>query len=308
MFEQLVSPTLSQIREAAWSGENSGLTSLAQPMTATISDKALIVRDYTQQQLNLLEQRCRLREGLSDQLGITLKAKYQTGVKALFIGPSGTGKTLASSWLSTKLGLPIYRVDLPSMISKYIGESEKNMAKLLAQAEREEVILLFDEADSLFSKRTDVKDSNDRYANTQTNYLLQRIETYEGIIVLTSNSKSRFDSAFTRRLDSIIQFTLPNPEERRLIWLNHLGTYHNLTKPDLNQLSVQCDFNGGHIRNVVLTAAVIAKQENKEVSMVHIVQSLISEYRKLGRQIPLEICQILDRETPNKADKVLVQL
>src|SRR5207302_11471594 len=146
-------------------------------------------------------------------------ARYRPGVRALFLGPSGTGKTLAAGWLATQLGLPLFRVDLASITSKYIGETEKNLSQLLARAEHAEVVLLFDEADSLFGKRTDVKDSNDRFANAQTNYLLQRIETFDGIALLTSNSRSRFDAAFSRRLDLIIEFPMPGPEERRAAWV-----------------------------------------------------------------------------------------
>ena len=156
---------------------------------------------------------------------------------ALFVGPSGTGKTLAAGWLATRLGMPLYRVDLAAVTSKYIGETEKNLAQLLARAEQAEVVLLFDEADSLFGKRTDVKDSNDRFANAQTNYLLQRIETFDGIALLTSNSRARFDAAFTRRLDAILDFPLPGPEERRALWRSHLGDGHRLPPAELNQLA-----------------------------------------------------------------------
>ena len=280
---------IDDIREAAWLRESKGLNSMAQPVKANMTDNTLVVRPQTRHQLSLLEQRCRLRERLADNLGITLQARYQMGVKALFTGPSGTGKTLAASWLAFRLGITIYRVDLASITSKYIGETEKNLSQLLGQAEQEDILLLFDEADSLFGKRTDVKDSNDRFANAQTNYLLQRIETYSGVVLLTSNSRARFDAAFTRRLDMMIDFPLPNPEERREIWLNHLGSFHTLTKGNINQLAVQCDLSGGHIRNVVLTAAVIAKHESRKISIEDMVLALMDEYHKLGKQISQEL-------------------
>lgn len=280
---------IDDIREAAWLRESKGFTSLAQPVKSKINDKALIVRLQTRQQLDLLEHRCRLRERLGDGLGITLQSRYQMGVKALFTGPSGTGKTLAASWLATRLGLPLYRVDLASITSKYIGETEKNLSNLLGQAEQDDVMLLFDEADSLFGKRTDVKDANDRFANAQTNYLLQRIETYGGVVILTSNSRTRFDAAFTRRLDMMIDFSLPGPEERRGIWLSHLGSFHTLSKGNLNQLAAQCDLSGGHIRNVVLTAAVIAKNGGRFITMDDVVFALMDEYHKLGKQLPQEL-------------------
>jgi len=287
---------VDEIREAAWLRENKGLSFLAQPVKSKVADKALVVRGQTLNQLELLEQRCRTREQLAENLGITLQARYQMGVKALFTGPSGTGKTLAAGWLSTRLGMPLYRVDLASVTSKYIGETEKNLSKLLGQAEQEDVVLLFDEADSLFGKRTDVKDANDRFANAQTNYLLQRIESYTGVVVLTSNSKARFDAAFTRRLDMMIVFPLPSPEERRVIWLNHLGSFHTITKGNINQLAVQCDLCGGHIRNVVLTAAVIAKSQKSSISFETIILALSDEYRKLGKQLAPELRNLMDKE------------
>lgn len=280
---------MDEIRQAAWLSESSGLSALAQPMNAVVKDDALIVRPFTRQQLELLKKRCHIRERLGENLGVTIKARYQMGVKTLFLGPSGTGKTLAASWLANRLGIPLYRVDLAAITSKYIGETEKNLAKLLGQAEQEEVVLLFDEADSVFGKRTEIKDSNDRYANAQTNYLLQRIETFSGVVILTSNSKARFDSAFTRRLDMIIDFPMPSPEERRAIWLSHLGSFHELTKANINQLAVQCNLAGGHIRNVVLAAAVIAKSEKRKIRFKDVILALSDEYRKLGKQMVSEL-------------------
>jgi SpoVK/Ycf46/Vps4 family AAA+-type ATPase len=284
---------MEDIREAAWLRENRGLGAMAQPVKARVTDKTIVVRPRTQRQLDLLAQRCRLREQLVDDLGITLRARYEMGVKALFTGPSGTGKTLAASWLANRLSAPLYRVDLASITSKYIGETEKNLARLLGQSEQEDVVLLFDEADSLFGKRTDVKDANDRFANSQTNYLLQRIETYSGVVLLTSNSKTRFDAAFTRRLDMIIDFPLPTPKERRAIWLNHLGSFHTLSKGNINQLAMQCELSGGHIRNVVLTAAVMAKSRKEKISFETVVQALADEYRKLGKQLTPELKRAL---------------
>jgi SpoVK/Ycf46/Vps4 family AAA+-type ATPase len=219
-------------------------------------------------------------------LGPSARTRYKPGVRALFVGASGTGKTLAAGWLATRLGLPLYRIDVASVTSKYIGETEKNLSQLFARAEHAEVVLLFDEADSLFGKRTDVKESNDRFANAQTNYLLQRIESFEGIAVLTSNSRSRFDGAFTRRLDAILEFPQPTPEERRALWAGHLGERHALTPAELNRLAAACDLAGGHIRNAVLDAAARARHQQRRIEYRDIVEGIGAEFRKLGKQAP----------------------
>lgn len=280
-------PTREDIAAASWVTEGASLDALAQPLADVISDEALVMMPTLRNEMETLLLRCRARDTLSRDLGASATARYKPGVRALFVGPSGTGKTLAAGWLATKLSLPLYRVDLASVTSKYIGETEKNLAQLLARAEQAEVVLLFDEADSLFGKRTDVKDANDRFANAQTNYLLQRIEYFDGITLLTSNSRSRFDSAFSRRLDMIIDFPAPGPEERRLLWQSHLGTNHHLAQRDLNQLAATADISGGHIRNVVLTAAVFAQNEGRPIRYDDIIQALTGEYRKQGRQMPL---------------------
>jgi hypothetical protein len=282
-------PTRDDVVAASWSGEGGGLDALAQPLRDPISDTALVVPVALRRELDVLVSRCRLREGLATGLGASAIARYQPGVRALFVGPSGTGKTLAAGWLATRLGLPLYRVDLASVTSKYIGETEKNLAQLLARAEQAEVVLLFDEADSLFGKRTDVKDANDRFANSQTNYLLQRIESFDGITILTSNSRTRLDPAFTRRLDMIVDFPLPGPEERRELWRSHLGTGHRLTLGDLNQLAAAADLTGGHIRNAVFAAAAISIAHEHAIEYGDVVQGLASEYKKLGRQLPAEL-------------------
>jgi hypothetical protein len=279
-------PAREHFRTAAWVSEGVGLGGLAEPIHDDIPDDAMVTTAQLQRDLDLLLLRCKHREALGGDLGSAIKSRRRQGVRAMFVGPSGTGKTLAASWLATKLGLPLYRVDLASVTSKYIGETEKNLAQLLARAEHEELILLFDEADSMFGKRTDVKEANDRFANAQTNFLLQRIESFDGIVVLTSNSKTRLDPAFTRRLDTIIDFPLPGPEERRALWLAHLGDSHSLDPAAINRLAASVDLVGGHIRNAVLSAAVLARRDRRQVSFEDVVTGLLVEYRKLGRSVP----------------------
>src|SRR5262249_40443285 len=148
---------------------------------------------------------------------------------AMFSGPSGTGKTLAARVLASQLQMDLYRVDLAAVVNKYIGETERNLNEVLSRAEELDVILLLDEGDALMTRRTDVSNANDRYANLETNYLLQRLEVYEGIIIITTNAAQRIDSAFMRRLDVVVDFGKPDVEERRRLWLKHL--------PPQNQIS-----------------------------------------------------------------------
>lgn len=280
--------TALDVLEAARGGEGLGLDALAQLVAAPVPDEALVLSEAVRADLELLLLRCRGRDQLVEGLGQAAQARFHPGVKALLVGASGTGKTLAAGWLAGRLGLPLYRVDLASITSKYIGETEKNLSDLLARAEQAEVMLLFDEADALFGKRTEVREANDRFANAQTNYLLQRIETYDGIVVLTSNSRERFDAAFSRRLDAIVEFVLPGPRERHGLWRAHLGEGHGLSEQELNRLAGVVDLAGGAIRNVVLAAAVLARDAGRPISMAEVRRGLETEYRKLGLPLPLE--------------------
>lgn len=251
-------------------------------------------------ELGLLLTRCLARGDASAPLGPLLRGRLSHGVKALFIGASGTGKTLAAQWLADRLARPLVRVDLAAVVSKYIGETEKNLSQLLSRAEHLDAVLLFDEADSLFGARTDVKQANDRYANMQTNYLLQRLETFHGVAVLTSNSKARFDDAFLRRLDTVIEFPLPDVAERRALWSLHLGESPQLDPSVLNNVAALADLPGGHIRNAVLTAALLARQRRHEalgdadetppptsdLQAHDLREALALEYHKLGQRPP----------------------
>ncbi len=282
---------------AARTLEGAGLSGLAELVDDDIPDEALVVTPTTARDLAALLARCKGRDRLAPGLGASARARYRFGVRALLVGPSGTGKTLAAGWLATKLGLPLYRVDLAAVTSKYIGETEKNLAQILAHAEHSEVILLFDEADSLFAKRTDVRDANDRFANAQTNYLLQRIESFDGITLLTSNSRARFDEAFTRRLDVILEFSHPTPAERRKLWLSHVG--EGLDERAANHLASSLDLAGGHVRNIVLAAAVVARGERRPLRMSDILTGVEAECRKLGKVVPPELRRDLrDRNEP----------
>jgi len=275
-----------------------GLSAWAQVSQERVPADAWVGSSELHRELGLLLTRCIVRADAATQLGPLLNGRLSPGVKALFIGASGTGKTLAAQWLADRLARPLVRVDLASVVSKYIGETEKNLSQLLARAEHLDAVLLFDEADSLFGARTDVKQANDRYANMQTNYLLQRLETFHGVAVLTSNSKARFDDAFLRRLDSVIEFPLPDVAERRTLWSLHLGEVPGLDPVLLNQIAALVDLPGGHIRNAVLTAALLARQRHetlneaidcdapRRIAAIDLRESLALEYRKLGQRVP----------------------
>ncbi|MFP2913635.1 ATP-binding protein, partial [Pyxidicoccus sp. 3LFB2] len=214
------------VREAARSLNRQALDTLAVRLTTPGDWGQLSVSTETMRDLRLLETRCRNRERMGEAVGGSLARQLTPGVRALFQGPSGTGKTLAARLVAAALGLDVYRVELSSVVNKYIGETEKNLARIFSLAEELDVVLLFDEGDSLFARRTGVGSSTDRYANLETNYLLQRIESYEGILLVTTNAADAIDTAFQRRMDVVVDFRAPDPSERWTLWQLHLPAAH----------------------------------------------------------------------------------
>ncbi len=208
-------------------------------------------------------------------------------MRALFRGPSGTGKTLAARVLASVLQKDLYRVDLSSIVNKYIGETEKNLNRLLSRAEELDVILLFDEGDALLTERTGVSSANDRYANLETNYLLQRLESFEGILVVTTNAGERIDPAFERRMDVVVEFQPAQPAERWDLWQLHLPASHAVDPDFLNELATRCALGGGQIRNAVLHAALIAVHTGTRIDTAGLEVAVRREYRKSGAVCPL---------------------
>jgi SpoVK/Ycf46/Vps4 family AAA+-type ATPase len=238
--------------------------------------------------LGELDARCRHRERLLDRLGRRFGASANRGVRALFTGTSGTGKTLAARILGAALDLDVYRVDLAAVINKYIGETEKNLHRILSRAEALDVVLLLDEGDALLGSRTEVRSANDRYANLETNYLLQRLETYQGIVVVTTNLGDNIDSAFQRRMDVVVPFFAPKPEERWHILDRHLPPGHEVSGALLSRVASLCQLTGGQLRNAALHAALLALQDDgRPVGTRHLEEAVRSEYRKAGAAYPL---------------------
>jgi SpoVK/Ycf46/Vps4 family AAA+-type ATPase len=205
------------------------------------------------------------------------------GVVALFAGPSGTGKTLAAEVVAGELGLDLYKVDLSAVVSKYIGETEKNLERIFSAAAAGDLVLFFDEADALFGKRSEVSDAHDRYANIEVAYLLQRLETYDGMVVLATNLQRNIDPAFLRRISVAVDFVPPEEPQRRAIWAHVFPSTAPLADLDLDFLARQFKVTGGVINNAALGAAFLAASEAAPISMRHVVLSLEREFQKLGR-------------------------
>jgi hypothetical protein len=206
------------------------------------------------------------------------------GLKVLFAGESGTGKTMAAQVLAHDLGLDLYRIDLATIVSKYIGETEKNLDRIFDAAEGSNAILFFDEADALFGKRSEVRDSHDRYANIEVAYLLQKMDGYVGAVILATNFRQNMDDAFLRRLDIVVDFPFPEPEDRERIWRLVLPEAAPIEDDvDVTFLATQFKLSGGGIRNCSLAAAFMAAEEGCAIGMIHLVRSVALEYGKLGR-------------------------
>ena len=235
-----------------------------------------------EQQKNILREiivHVKNRNTVYNRWGFATKGLRGLGISALFAGESGTGKTMASEVLANTLNLDLYKIDLSKVVNKYIGETEKNLKKIFDAAENGGAILLFDEADALFGKRSDVKDSHDRYSNIEISYLLQRMEAYRGLAILTTNMKSALDKAFLRRIRFIIQFPFPDATQRAQIWNNIFPGAMPVEKLDMDKLS-RLTIAGGNIRNIAMNAAFQAANDQVPVKMEHILKATKMEYAK----------------------------
>lgn len=238
-------------------------------------------------QMELLKKLCAMissREEVMEQWGFGDKFSYGNGISVLFYGAPGTGKTMAAQVLAGELGMPLYRVDLSQLISKYIGETQKNIGRVFDEADKCDCILLFDEADAIFTKRSDVSDAQDRYSNAETAYLLQRIEQYGGVSILATNLLQNFDDAFRRRISYMVHFPMPDTDLRTELWE---GIFPENTpvspEVDCRMLAQAFELSGASIKNAAMHAALLAKAEDTSVGMRHILDGIRNEYGKQGK-------------------------
>jgi Winged helix domain, variant/ATPase family associated with various cellular activities (AAA) len=274
----------ADVQAGARAQNAAGLERLAHRIVPEAGWSALILPVEVEAQLHELAARARQRERVLDDWGIGGRTARGRGISALFAGESGTGKTLAAEVITRELGLDLYVIDLSTVVDKYIGETEKNLDRIFAEADRVNGVLLFDEADALFGKRSEVRDARDRYANVEVAYLLQRMERFDGLAVLTTNLRANLDPAFSRRLDVILDFPMPEEEHRLVLWRMHLPP--SLPQaPDLDLAFMARRFRlaGGDIRNICLTAAYLAAEADRPVCMADLIHGTEREYRKLGR-------------------------
>jgi hypothetical protein len=260
------------------------LEDLAQRIEPAATWDELVLPELQKRTLREMAAHVRQRATVYDTWGFSSKGARGLGISALFAGMSGTGKTMAAEVLARELRLDLYRIDLSSVVSKYIGETEKNLRRVFDAAETGGAILLFDEADALFGKRSEVKDSHDRYANIEVSYLLQRMEAYRGLAILTTNLKEALDTAFLRRIRFVVQFPFPDAAQRTEIWRRifpEATPREGLDVETLGRLNVA----GGNIRNIALNAAFLAADAGEGVQMKHLLAAAQSEYTKLEKSL-----------------------
>ncbi len=259
------------------------LAKLAQVIHPRYSWDDLVLPKGPKTQLNEICLHMQHRHRVLQTWGFDRKLSLGKGINALFAGPPGTGKTMAAEVIARSLQLDLYRIDLSQVVSKYIGETEKNLSQIFTAAASSNAILLFDEADALFGKRTEVKDSHDRYANLEVSYLLQQMEAYEGLAILTTNLKANLDEAFVRRLRFIVDFPLPSIDERRNLWQRVWPKETPLDSAINWEVITDFELTGGNIRNIALSAAFLAANSTGQVKFEHIKQSIRREYQKMGK-------------------------
>ncbi|MFK0227662.1 AAA family ATPase [Streptomyces sp. NPDC090303] len=274
------------LRTAVRAQNGAGLDRLARRVEPAVGWDDLVLPPTTHRRLRELALRARHREQVLGQWGMRPGGGRGRGVVALFAGGSGTGKTMSAEVVAADLGMDLYVVDLSTVVDKYIGETEKNLERIFTGASAVNAVLLFDEADAIFGKRSEVKDAHDRHANIESAYLLQRMESFDGIAVLTTNLRANLDEAFTRRLDVVADFPVPDAEHRLALWERCLGTRLPRSEDlDLAFCADRFELAGGSIRACAVTAAYLAAEAEGPLTMGQVVTAVAQEYRKLGRLV-----------------------
>ena len=291
----LNSPTSSQPKNSmrtnlfnvARAQSSDPIKSLAQKIEPRYSFNDIVLPNDTLMQLHEMCQRVAFKSRVMEEWGFDSKFALGKGINALFAGDSGTGKTMAAEVIAHELDLDLYKIDLSTVVSKYIGETEKNLSRIFEAAEDASGILFFDEADALFGKRTEVRDSHDRYANIEISYLLQKMEQFDGVAILATNLAQNLDEAFLRRLAFTVYFPFPGEEDRLRIWQGIWPPQTPLgLEVDLPFMAREFKLSGGNIKNVALSAAYLAVTEGGYVTMPHLLHAVQREYQKLGKSLP----------------------
>jgi SpoVK/Ycf46/Vps4 family AAA+-type ATPase len=289
--------TAADLHTACRLQSNRKLATLARKITPHYTWGDIVLPPDRLQQLREICNQLKYRARVYDEWGFDRKLSLGKGLNVLFAGPSGTGKTMAAEIMAGELGLDLYKIDLATVVSKYIGETEKNLARIFGEAETSNAILFFDEADALFGKRSEVRDSHDRYANIEISYLLQRMEEYDGVAILATNLHKNMDEAFVRRMHFTVEFPFPDQTHRLRIW-EKIWPAETPRAPglDLDFMARRFEIAGGSIRNIALAAAFLAADEcaahssegegcGQVVGMSHLIRATQREYQKMGKVV-----------------------
>ena len=277
-------PSLDDLIQAARTRSTPTLRRLAIQVEPRYTLSDIVLPDDKLEQLKGIAARIKHRRVVLQDWGFGEKLSRGKGLTVLFTGPSGVGKTMAAEILAGALGLDLHQIDLSCVVSKYIGETEKNLGQIFREAELCQTVLFFDEADALFGKRTEIKDAHDRYANIEVNYLLQRVEQYEGVVILSTNMQKNLDDAFLRRMQEVIEFPMPDEMLRERIWRAHFPDAAPREEDiDFGFLARQFKLSGGNIKNIVLAAAYHAAFESRTINMTHLVLATRTEFQKQGK-------------------------
>ncbi|MFE6094942.1 ATP-binding protein [Streptomyces massasporeus] len=278
----------AHLRLAARRQSASGLEQHARRIRPAVDWRDLVLPEGPLSQLRELSLRARHRDRVLGDWRLSAGGGRGRGVLGLFAGDSGTGKTLSAEVVAADLGLDLYVVQLSSVVDKYVGETEKNLERIFTEADRTDAVLLFDEADAVFGKRSEVKGAHDRYANLESSYLLQRLESFDGIALLTTNLRANIDEAFTRRLDLVVDFPFPDAGQRLALWRHSLSHVPGADAVALGSLAEDFELAGGSIRSAVVTAAYLAAGRGDKVAAGDLLEGARREYRKAGRLVPGE--------------------